>query len=213
MKKLLCFAGICSVLFIGYLATAYASLTDENPFFTSHPREMKILYPYSAFFRIQSEYGAELGTVTKHRNRMQQRIYRYYGMKNDQDLLATARVEFNGLGQLFTWASGLEICNGKKEKMGSIQGTWMTFSPSYFYFYDAEGRLLGTADMDANGMGYSVYSACDNLTVAKFTRINVPGRNDYWYVTIYDNNEIPPAMLILFGAFVVENQGEFRIDN
>jgi hypothetical protein len=116
------------------------------------------------------------------------------------------------LGQVFTWAGILDVYTSNGSLMGTVQGCWMTLSPSKFEFYSAEGRSLGTAYMDANKMGFTIVSAGDERTVAKFTRMSVPNQTDYWYLNIYED-DIAPELLLTFGAFAVDNQGEFRVDN
>jgi hypothetical protein len=188
-------------------------LIEKDGEYMHHPREVMIKeskFTFAKLFDIDSSHG-HLGNVVKSRYTLRTH-YDYYGTKGDSDLIAKGYLRFFSWGKVFTWASVLDIYSAADRYLGRIDGCLMTLSPSKFNFYDADGNRIGTAYMDANKLGFTVICAKDDRTIAKYTRMCVPGETDYWYLNIYED-DVPPSMLVIFFDFYFYNQVYFNYDN
>lgn len=187
---------------------------DKEREYFDHPKEIMITeqeYTLGDIFDVDSSFG-HLGHVIKEKFTITGTYYDYYQTKGGEEFKARAYINPISWGSFFKWATVLEIYNPSGILIGKIKGCMLTTSPSKFNFYNGDGKLLGTAYMDNNKMGFSIECESDGLTIAKYTRMHVPEKRDYWYLTIYEN-DIPPAFLVLFGAWAVDKQDHFKVDD
>ena len=170
-----------------------------------HERE----FTFSTYYDIESERGS-FGYVTK-TSLSVRTYYEYYDA--DGTLDASAYLRLLSLGQAYTWAGTLDVYDSQGNWAGLIEGALATFCPARFNFYDADSNLVAIAYMDSNRMGFTVVDANNETRkIATFNRIFVPELPDHWNVTVQDPDAINPAMLTIFGAFMVDNQSEFKED-
>ncbi|MBS0621334.1 MAG: hypothetical protein JSR80_00005 [Verrucomicrobia bacterium] len=167
-------------------------------------------FTFSKSYTLDSDIGPQ-GSVAKSKLSLRT-TYQYYNQHGEYVSCAYKRVF--SLGSFYTWAGVMDVYDGKGECLGLIEGAIMTLLPSRFSFYDAGNRLLATAYMDSDALGFSVLDAKNEAkAIAHYRRVFVKDVPDHWIVTINDPTAVDIRLLYSFGAFVVDNQGDFRKDD
>jgi hypothetical protein len=161
-------------------------------------------FVFHKHFKIESPQG-HIGEIIKEKFDLWTH-YSYYAHAKDKDLIAEAYIRLLSLGQVFSWASTIDLYNPNGELMGTISGCWMTTAPSKFEFMDSQHTILATAIMDEDLMGFTLFSPQDPHPVAKYTRIQVSEEEENWLLTTYTSNSVPSPFLALFGAFVFDKE-------
>lgn len=168
------------------------------------------LFTFSDYYEIDSDVGSQ-GNLIKAKLALWT-SYQYYDQEGKH--AAAAYLRIFSLGSLYTWAGVLDVYDGKGDRVGLIEGAILTFLPSKFSLYDAQNCLVGTAYMDHDAMGFTVSDPVNEVkTLANFRRVFVKDVTDHWVITINDPEAIDLRLLYSFGAFVIDNQNDFRIDD
>lgn len=168
------------------------------------------LFTFSSYYEIHSDLGFQ-GNIIKSKLVLRT-AYQYFD-QNGQ-LGASAYLRLFSLGSLYTWAGVLDIYDSEGNLLGLIEGAILTLLPSKFHLYNAKNELIGTAYMDRDAMGFTVSDPLHEIkTIANFRRIFVKDVTDHWVISINDPDAIDVRLLYAFGAFVLDNQNDFRIDD
>lgn len=171
-----------------------------------HEREFTL----SNYYVVESDVGP-LGNVVKHSIRLRT-SYEYYDDEGAN--LANGYLRVMSLGSLFTWAGTMDVYDGNGERIGLIEGAVLTLLPSKFNIYDGNDELVAVAYMDSNCMGFTITDAVNETkTLASLSRVFVPDVTDHWTIQVRDANAFDSRLLYVFGAFVMDNQGDFREDD
>lgn len=188
---------------------------DDRDYVNFHPilRQIKISkrdYALQENFDVDSESG-HLGNVVQSSLSIRKN-YKYYN--HHGELVSSAYLKLPSFGSLMTKATVLNVYDARDRFIGSVEGAIITWSPSQFYFYDADGKLKGTAYMDNDRCSFTIYHPKhEQKILATYNRVFVRDVQDWWMVDIIDPEAIDPRLLITFGAFAVDTQGEYRKDD
>lgn len=183
---------------------AFNPITVQEVFINEHH------YPFYTYFDMDTPEG-HLGNVIKENFDIWTH-YGYYGHARDKDLIAKAYIRLFSMGQLFSWASIMDLYTPEEEHIGKIEGCWFTFYPAKFKFYNELKELVAIAYMDNDKMGVSVVSVGNKLPIARYYRTTLEDDvvNEYnvenWTLKIFDLEKLPASFLILFGAFLADRE-------
>ena len=151
-----------------------------------------------------------VGTVVKSRFRVRTN-YDLYDAKGNYEATAVCRVLT--LGLFYEWATEMDVYDSKGNRIGVIDGQAVTMASAKFSFYDAKGQHVGIGYLDINNTGFIIVDPKNDYHVlAQYTRRFVENTIDSWDVAIFDQDQISPAMLHIFGAFAVDTQSAFQED-
>lgn len=168
------------------------------------------LFTFSNYYEIDSADGPQ-GTMIKEKLAIRT-SYQYYDLEGQ--LTASSYLRMFSLGSLYTWAGVLDVYDNKGKRLGLIEGAILTLLPSEFSIYNAQNTLVGTAYMDHDCMGFTISDpANEKKTIAHFRRKFIKELTDHWVITIIDPEAIDFRLLYTFGAFVLDNQSDFRLDD
>lgn len=187
--------------------TVYAKTIPQAPI-EATIRER--LFTLSNYYEIESTDGHQ-GTIIKEKLAVWT-SYQYYDLAGQ--MAASAYLRMFSLGSLFTWAGVLDVHDHKGNSIGLIDGAVLTLLPSKFSIYNAKNVLVGTAYMDHDCLGFTVSDpANEKKTIAHFRRKFIKEVTDHWVISINDPEAIDFRLLYTFGAFVLDNQNDFRLDD
>ncbi|HEV8051849.1 MAG TPA: hypothetical protein VGP47_05085 [Parachlamydiaceae bacterium] len=168
------------------------------------------LYTFSNYFEIDSDVGHQ-GNLIKTKLALRTN-YQYYNHMGQH--VSSAYLRLFSLGSLCTWAGVLDVYDDIGNRIGLIEGAVVTLLPSKFSLYGAQNELVGTAYMDHDSMGFTISDAVnESKTIANFRRVFVKDVVDHWEITINDPYAIDIRLVYSFGAFVLDNQNDFRVDD
>jgi uncharacterized protein YxjI len=166
-------------------------------------------YTLEDHFDVDSNHG-HIGNVVQSSFSLRKN-YAYYDWHGN--LESSAYVRFLSFGTLFTSATAMDIYDAKGSPIGEIEGSFFTFSPAKFYFYDGHNVLKGIAYLDNDRSSFTIYHPEHfQKIIAIYSRIFVRDVQDWWVVDIIDSEAIDYRVLISFGAFAVDTQGEYKED-
>lgn len=190
-------------------SSLYAGSQTQSPLpqqITIHERA----YTFSDHYEIDSDLGHQ-GNLVKTKLALRT-SYEYY--THEGELSSSAYLRIFSLGSLYTWASVLDVYDTVGGRVGLIEGAILTFQPSKFNLYDPGNQLVGTAYMDHDRMGFTLCDPVNEMrTIATFRRIFVKDVVDHWVISVHDRYAIDPRLIYSFGAFALDNQNDFRLDD
>lgn len=208
-KYLIALCAVAAFAGVAAGSSLYADSQTQSPLpdqVTIHGRA----YTFSDHYEIDSDLGHQ-GNLVKTKLALRT-SYEYY--THEGDLSSTAYLRVFSLGSLYTWAGVLDVYDTDGGRVGLIEGAILTFQPSKFSLYDPRNQLVGTAYMDHDRMGFTLCDPVKEMrTIATYRRIFVKDVVDHWVVTIHDRYAIDPRLIYSFGAFVLDNQNDFRLDD
>lgn len=205
MLKILLYLVVAMVLPL--TASIREKIIDQIP---SEVTIHECLFTFSNYYEIDSTEGP-YGTLVKEKLAIRTN-YQYYDIEGQ--LTSSAYLRILSLGSLCTWAGILDVYDQDGKCLGLIEGTLLTFLPAEFSIYNEKKILVGTAYMDYDCLGFTVLDSIhEKKAIAHFRRKFVKGFTDHWVITINDFECIDFRLLYTFGAFVLDNQNDFRIDD
>jgi hypothetical protein len=177
------------------------------------PTEISIherLFTFSSYYEMDSVEGPQ-GTLIKEKLAVRTG-YQYYDPEGR--LASCAYLRIFSLGSLYTWAGVLDVYESEGKRLGWIEGTLFTLLPSEFSIFNDKGVLVGRAYMDYDCMGFTISDPInEKKTIAHFRRKFIKEITDHWSIIIHDPAAIDYRLLYTFGAFVLDNQSDFRLDD
>jgi len=193
------------------LSTTNITSLSINP--PPTPTEVTIherIFTFSNYYELESDVGFQ-GNIIKSKLALRT-CYEYYDQNGR--LAASSYLRALSLGSLYTWAGVLDVYGAEGERIGLIEGAVITMLPSKFNLYDGENKLVGTAYMDHDAMGFTISDSVNEMkTLAHLRRIFVKDIVDHWIITLNSQEELDLRLLYSFGAFVLDNQNDFRVDD
>ncbi len=166
-------------------------------------------YTLEDHFDVNSNFG-HIGNVIQSSLSLRKN-YAYYNWHGN--LESSAYVRFFSFGTLFTCATAMDIYDAQGFPIGEIEGSFFTFAPAKFYFYDGQSVLKGIAYLDNDRCTFTLYHPTHSQKIiAIFSRVFVRDVQDWWIADIIDQEAIDYRVLISFGALAVDTQGEYIED-
>lgn len=196
-----------SAIVLAKSSLTYASSTFAEPYkVTIH----ESLFTLTDYYEIDSTAGPQ-GNLIKTKLSLWTN-YQYYDQAGQH--AAAAYLRIFSLGSLYTWAGVLDVYDSNENRIGLIEGAILTLLPSKFSFYNANNELVGMAYMDQDCMGFTLSDPKNETkTIANYRRIFEKDVIDHWVITINDSDAVDLRLLYSFGAFVLDNQSDFRKDD
>lgn len=200
-------------------AFACASLFAHGE--SHHPKPIKFTIHEKAYrFSNNFEFTQEevpMGLVSKKRFAYGHLVNHYEVYDSEGKWEATGKSRILTLGALFSWATEIDVYNGKGKRVGMIDGQVFTMASARFsiYNYDETGKwtLAGIAFMDNEKKSFSIIDPLnDKRILCVLRRVFVPNVQDHWECNVFHREAIDERTIKVFAAFAVDHQEFFRAD-
>lgn len=171
-------------------------------------------YRFSTVFEVESD-GQVLGSVEKSIWRWLKPLRDTYDIYDeDGNWQATGIGRIFCLGFFRPWGAEFDVYDTKGEKIGLIDGQFVTTEPAKFSFYNSQGDLVGIAYLDQKSAGFTIFHPQKPSKILAYLRRNfIPDQTDHWTISIQDKKgAIDLRILKVFAAFAVDKQGYFKAD-
>lgn len=183
---------------------AFASVVQAQPFSYTISESQ---YFWSTYFEMQGK-ERHYGRIVKNHYHLRT-IYDLYDPMNAFE--AQGICQLLSLGAVYPWAKDIDVYDNRGEKIGFIDGQFLTTAAAKYGFYDAFGALVANAYLDAQSSGF-IIMAPDERTIARFKRNYIQDDLDFWNIDIYDSSAIDLRLLKIFSGFAIDFQEFFKED-
>ena len=198
-----------SLIFMTLFFTCIFGVYAENENKTIHCKITRSDYLFSSVFDIHDQV-ASMGSIVKNKFHLTTH-YDAYDPIGEYEGQGVCRLFC--LGAIFSWGTEIDIYNASGDKIGLIDGQFVTMGRAKFSIHDADNQCIAIAYLDKNCMGFSIVDPDNsNLILAKLNRNYVQNAVDNWDIFVFAPEQLPLAIVKIFAAFACDSQSKFKPD-
>jgi len=131
------------------------------------------------------------------------RFRREFDLMQNGQKVATGVSRVFAFGALFDSLKKIDFYDRDEQKIGEVDGLWMTTTSGKFAFYDAEGQNVGVAYIDNSKMNVHLCDPIDpSRVIATFRCKYNPSGTCAWKIKVKEDGVIDERILFLFSSFI-----------